>query len=110
MSDPIATTVNELRAACKAKATGEVSCTGEVEVEPHGARTLVLTVAPHDERWYLQVEIRRPKSNSHMWLKLAPRAEVIEFLGRKEMAAEVAKAVKDMADADFHTEGLPEHW
>ena len=45
-----------------------------------------------------------------MWLKLGIRDEVIDYVMSPEVAERVAKTVKDLADAHFHTEGLPEHW
>jgi hypothetical protein len=42
-------------------------------------------------------------------LKLGTRDEVIAYLMSPEVADEVATSVKSLADAHFHTEGLPEH-
>ena len=113
MSDPIQTAVDELRAACKATKAGRARSTVSADIEPHGVREVSVTVAPmagEDDRWFLEVSMRRGGDVSQQWLEVGPRERVLELLAAPDIVERIAAVAKKLADADFHTEGLPERW
>jgi hypothetical protein len=110
----IATAVDALRVKCQHNTNSEATCTVTVELEPHGTREVSLTIAPMgggDGRWFLEVAIRGLSgAHSRQWLKTGSRDQVMELLGKPAVVEAISVAAREMADAEFHTDGLPERW